>query len=125
MAARQDYDSFYSREIDLRQLSGSPPVKDLFTITVSGQEEAAVYNGCGKIRSALSGYLADLEDINVLGPAPASITKVNNRYRYRILLSCTATRRVRNTVAHVVRTFFKDKEHRGLHAYADADPYDI
>ena len=125
MAARQDYDSFYTREIELRQLSGSPPVKDLITITVSGPEEAAVYNGCGKVRSALSGYLSDLEDLTVLGPAPASVTKVNNRYRYRIILSCSSSRRVRKTVAHVVREFYKDKQLRGLHVYADADPYDI
>jgi primosomal protein N' (replication factor Y) len=53
------------------------------------------------------------------------VAKVNNRYRYRILLSCTPSRRVRDTVAHVVREFFKDKELRGLHVYADADPYDL
>ena len=125
MAARQDYDGFYIREIELRQLTGSPPVKDLITLTVSGQDEAAVFNGCIKLRCALEGYLSGNKDVSLLGPAPASVTRVNNRYRYRILLSCKVSRRVRDTVAHVVREFFKDKELRGLHVYADWDPYEI
>jgi primosomal protein N' (replication factor Y) len=77
------------------------------------------------LRRTLGGYLAGLEDLTLLGPAPATVARVNNRYRYRMLLSCSATRRVRDTVAHVVREFTKDKQFRGLHVYADADPYEI
>ncbi len=125
LAARQDYDSFYQREIELRELSGSPPIKDLITLTVSGLEETAVFRGCQKLRQALGGYLNDLADLSILGPAPATVTKVNNRYRYRVILSCVTSKRVRDTVAHVVREFFRDKELRGLHVFADADPYEI
>ncbi len=125
MAANQDYYSFYIREIELRQFSNSPPIKDLIALTVSGQEETAVLEGCQRLRRALAGYLSDIEDLSILGPAPASVARVNNRYRYRILLSCKTSRRIRDTAAHVERAFFKDREFKGLHVYADADPYDI
>jgi primosomal protein N' (replication factor Y) len=36
LASRQDYDGFYEREIQLRGISGSPPIHDLFTVTASG-----------------------------------------------------------------------------------------
>ena len=124
LASRQDYDGFYEREIQLRSLSGSPPVNDLFTITASGVDENRVLEGCVKLRAALSGYLRDMENIRLLGPAPASVTKINNRFRYRISLSCTASKRIRDTISHVIREFSKDPKFRGVSVYADVDPYD-
>lgn len=125
LASEQDYDNFYLREIELRKLSGSPPIFDLITLTVSGQDETMVLAGCVKLRQALEGYFNDLNDVTVLGPASASVTKVNNRYRYRIFISCKTSRRIRDTLAHVIRAFFKDKVQRGLFVYADTDPFDI
>jgi primosomal protein N' (replication factor Y) len=125
LAAAQDYDSFYIREIELRRMSGSPPVFDLVSLTASGGDEIAVLRGCVKLRAALENYFRDLEDVRVLGPAPASVAKVNNRYLFRLSVSCALTRRVRDTIAHVVREFMKDKECRGLHVYADYNPYEM
>jgi primosomal protein N' (replication factor Y) len=125
LASLQDYDGFYEREIALRRLSESPPLCDLITLTVSGQEEAQVLKGCVFLRGALRAYLEDVENLKILGPAPAGIAKVNNRYRYRISVSCRSTKRVRDTIAHNIRLFLKDKQFRGLHVYADADPYEF
>jgi primosomal protein N' (replication factor Y) len=125
LASKQDYDGFYEREIELRRLSESPPILDLITLTVSGQEEAQVLKGCVFLKGALRAYLEDLENLKILGPAPAGIAKVNNRYRYRISVTCRSTKRVRDTIAHNIRLFLKDKQFRGLHVYADADPYEF
>jgi primosomal protein N' (replication factor Y) len=124
LAASQDYDSFYIREIALRRLSGSPPIFDLVTLTVSGQDETLVLRGCAKLRHALQGYFTDIEELKILGPAPAAVAKINNRYRYRLSISCRMNRRVRDTIAHVVREASKDKECRGIHVYADLDPFE-
>ena len=40
-AAKQDYEDFYSSEIELRRLQNAPPVVDRYTITASGQTEYA------------------------------------------------------------------------------------
>nr|WP_084726131.1 primosomal protein N' [Sporobacter termitidis] len=125
LAARQDYDSFYIREIELRRLAGSPPVFDLISLTASGADEIGVMRGCMKLRAALENYFRGLGDVRLLGPAPAAVAKVNNRYRYRLSVCCRNSRQVRDTVAHVVREFAKDKECRGVHVYADADPYEL
>lgn len=125
LAAKQDYDNFYIREIELRRLSGSPPVCDLITLTVSGLDETQVLQGCAKLRLALQGYFRDMTEIKILGPAPAAIAKISNRYRYRLSVSCHINRRVRDTIAHVVREAMKDKACKGLHVFADADPYEI
>ena len=125
LAARQDYDSFYIREIALRRLSASPPVVDLIALTVFGEDETAVMRGCVKLRAALERYLKEVPDIRILGPAPAAVSRVNNRFYYRISVCCTVNRRIRDTVAHIVKEYAKDKECRGTYVYADADPYGV
>ena len=124
LAAGQDYDSFYIREIALRRLTGSPPIFDLVALTVSGQDETLVLQSCVKLRQALQGYFRDLDEIKILGPAPAAVAKINNRYRYRLSISCKINRRIRDTIAHVVREAAKNREFRGIHVFADIDPYE-
>jgi len=122
LSARQDYSSFYRRELEMRKIQASPPVAELFEITVLGTEEDSVIGGCVRIKSSVEGYLGKLRGFSILGPAPAGIAKVNNKYRYRVIIRCENSKRVRETLAHVVREFSKDKRNRGLAAFADHDP---
>ena len=127
-AARQDYDSFYREEIEMRRLRGYPPFAHFYQVTVLGPEEDGVLRCCARIKQAaelvLSGadYL-DLE-CRVLGPAPAPVMRVNNRYRYRIIFSGPDGKQMRALVAHLVRSAQKDKENRGVSVFADLDPQD-
>ena len=124
LASKQDYDGFYEREIVIRQVLGSPPVRDLMTLAATGLDEAAVVSACYRLRGALEGYLRGQKGIKLLGPAPAPIPKINDRYRYRLLVSCVNTKQVRDTIAHTIREFSRDKHSRGVSVYADADVYD-
>ena len=58
----------------------------------------------------------------MLGPVPAAIAKVNNRYRYRLTLMAQNTRPMRELVAHLVRCAQSDKRNRGVSINADVDP---
>jgi len=124
LASKQDYDGFYEREIVIRRILGSPPVRDLLTIAASGEDEADVLAACKRLRGALEGYFRGDKGIKLLGPAPAPVPKVNNRYRYRLLVSCENTKRVRDTIAHIIREFSRDKKGRAVSVFADADVYD-
>ncbi len=57
-SARQDYDSFYRTEIQLRRLRGYPPFADVFVLTASGADEGAVLRCCVRLRRALEEALA-------------------------------------------------------------------
>jgi primosomal protein N' (replication factor Y) len=124
LASKQDYDGFYESEIGLRQALGSPPVRDLIALTVVGIAEDSVIAACVRLRSALQNYFSGDSSVKLLGPAPASVSKVNNRYRYRLLVSCDNNKHVRETIAHTLREFSRDKKNRGVSAFADADLYD-
>ena len=123
-ASRQDYDGFYAHEIERRTAVGAPPVRSVITLAVSGLVEENVLRGCVRIRDSLRRYLEAEPDITILGPAPAAVVRVNNRFRYRVTLMCRNTKLIRDTVAHTVREFSKDSKNRGVAVYADVDPFE-
>lgn len=122
-AAQQDYDSFYVQEIELRRARGYPPFQDITRITVSGASEKGVQDTCMKLRASLTAGLAKLGDkTQLLGPAPAVVTKVNNRYRYHLTLSGKSTPQVRQLIAALLRAVQQDKQCKGISAFADINP---
>ena len=123
-AARQDYDGFYAQEIEFRRLRNHPPFSDLTLITASGLEEGAVLRCCVRLRRELEGALAGRGvPWQLLGPAPASVAKVNNRYRYRLTLTGRSDRALRSLLAQLLRAAQKDRENRGVSIYIDGNPY--
>ena len=122
-SARQDYDSFYRTEIQLRRLRGYPPFTDLVVFTASGLDEGGVLRCCVRLRQALEAGLDQECKWRILGPAPASVAKVNNRYRYRLTLTGHMDKAARALIAHLLRSAHQDKENRGVSVYADLDPY--
>ncbi len=127
-AARQDYDAFYEKEIELRRLRQCPPFCDLITITFSGQDEHRVLASAQSLRDAFAGALQDEAyrslRVRLLGPAPAPVTRVNNTYRYRLTLCAENNRTLRSLVAYYLRQFAKDKRNKGVYALADVNAYD-
>jgi len=122
LASEQDYMRFYEGDIALRRALSAPPIADMFCITVSGPQEARVLAGCVRVRKTLEYYFKDVEGAELLGPAPAAIAKVNNRFRYKLFVTCANTRRVRDILAHTLREFAGDSKNRGISAFADINP---
>ena len=127
-AARQDYDAFYEKEIELRRIRRCPPFCDLITITVAGQDEDRVRSSIHDLRCAFEGALRTESyrslDVQLLGPAPAPVTRVNNTYRYRLTLCGQNSRTLRALAADYLRQFSKDRRNKGVFAFADVNSYD-
>lgn len=123
-AANQDYDSFYQKEICLRSARGYPPFRDILVFTASGTNESAALQCCVRIRQGLEMQLRQIEaPFQLLGPAPASVPKINNRYRYRLTVLCQNTAPIRHLTAHLLRVAHQDKENKGVSVFADINPY--
>lgn len=124
-AARQDYDSFYEQEIRMRQARGYPPFRDMLVFTASGTMETHVLRCCARLRQELDLQLRELQmSFQLLGPAPAAVARINNRYRYRLTLMCENTAELRRLTAHLLRASHQDKENRGVSVFADFNPFD-
>ncbi len=127
-AAAQDYERFYRSEIQLRRLRRDPPFADQFIITVSGGEEDAVRRAVGLLRSGLSAAVkkqpyADM-GLELIGPAPAPVVRVNGSYRYRLLLLGENNAQVRGLLSSFMRAFAQRPENRRLHIRVDCDLMD-
>ena len=127
-AAAQDYDSFYAQEIRGREVRGLPPCGDLFVLCASGLEETVVLRALLRLRDALGAALSRPPyagtGYRLLGPAPAAVAKVNDRYRYRLILNTQNTKAMRLLTAHLLRQAQADKHNRGVAMFADVNPLD-
>ena len=127
-AARQDYDAFYESEIRMRRLRRYPPFADLFTVTVSGTEEGRVLRAAVSVRETLRQLCRRPElaagGPEVLGPAPAPVVKVNNRFRYRCTLVGKNDKATREMLAWLQKDFAKDSANRGMNLFVDHNAAD-
>ena len=127
-AAAQDYERFYRSEIQLRRLRRDPPFADQFIITVSGGEEDTVRRAVGLLRSGLDAAVKkppyDDMGLELIGPAPAPVVRVNGSYRYRLLLLGENNAQIRGLLSSFMRAFAQRPENRRLHIRVDCDLMD-
>lgn len=121
-AAGQDYEQFYSSEIAFRRLQGVPPFCNFLSFTASGPYEREVVEACRYAKAGLAFRLKSREDAELLGPVPLPVVKVNNRFRYRVLIKCAADAAVRRAVSQILIESSTDKRFRGISFYADSSP---
>ena len=128
LAARQDYDAFYEMEIAIRELHHCPPFLDLFFITFTGLYEDQVVQAAKRFRDNLRTQLKTPPygsfPATLLGPAPCAVAKINYTYRYRLTLAAKNGKPLRQLLDLSLRAFAKDKQNRGVNAYADVNSYD-
>jgi len=122
-AAQQDYDRFYDSEVRMRRIRRYPPFADIFTLTISGIEEGAVLRSAAAVRDTLKNLFAENNDqqVEILGPAPTAVLKVNNRYRYRVLLVGKNDKETRARISWLLKEFALDRANRGLNIFADCN----
>lgn len=127
LAAGQNYDAFYDMEIRLRTLRNFPPLRDMFTVTLTSLFEDALLRSAMTLRRAIEQNLASMgltEASELLGPVQAPVAKINYTYRYRITLCCKNTRPLRNMLSFVLREFAKDSRNKGVTAFADTNAFE-
>lgn len=80
---KHDYIGFYNSEMNIRHELKYPPYYYLIYIRISGKDPDICYKESLKITKALEKYLTKTI---ILGPSAAPLFKVNNIYRYGIIL---------------------------------------
>lgn len=78
-----DYLGFYREEMKIRRRLGYPPFYFLCYLKISGKEADYLFQEALKIKRSLE---RNLEHTTILGPTTLAVFKVNNIYRYGIIL---------------------------------------
>ena len=97
-AQKQDYDIFYSQEIELRKMLNYPPFCDIIVIRFSGENVKEIQNVSKKVYDKINNLNED--SLFIYKPVPAPIDKIKNKYRWRIILKCKLTSRVLDIIKY-------------------------
>jgi primosomal protein N' (replication factor Y) len=101
-AKRQDYNDFYHQEILLRKELNYPPFSHVLRVLVLGEVEGKVREGCLGFADILKEEAENLKDITILGPAPAPITKIQNLYRWQVMLKGPKNKELRQVTTQAL-----------------------
>lgn len=124
LAKRQDYDSFYEQEILTRKLMVYPPYCDICVIAVSSMQSRMANDTIteifGNIKTLLDNEYKGVKLI-ILGPSPASIAKVNGKYRFRMIIKCKNNSDTRK----MIRKATDIKIPKGVSVSIDMNPQNV
>lgn len=114
LAAAQDYDTFFEREIKLRELLVFPPFCDIVLMTISSEDERELATAAKKLHDefeTLTGSDGEFSDVKTVsfGPFEAPVYKVDGRCRMRMVVKCRLNRRSRGLFAKILRAFSGEK----------------
>ena len=125
-AAAQDYNSFYKYELSARQALRVPPFEDLVVFTLTGLNEQDVTKASLSIAATLNkAFKGEYSDVgnDVLGPVPAAISKLNNKYRLVVSFRGKNNGKTRNFIEHILTAFMKSLYSKKVSISADINPY--
>ena len=123
LAASQNYDAFYRREIEMRRVQGAPPFYDWVSLNGSGRDEEGVVNALRQYRAELEALLATEENIQLFGPIPHRIVRMSDRFRYRIQIMCRLNKRIRRALSAVIYASEKEYKSKNMSFYIENEAY--
>ena len=110
LACKQDYETFYEREIKLRKLLVFPPYCDIALLTLSHRDEHELMLAAKALSDELARRIAsDFGDVKLIafGPFEAPIYRVDGQYRMRMVIKCALSKRTRALFADLLSAFQK------------------
>jgi primosomal protein N' (replication factor Y) len=120
-AARHDYDGFAERELREREEPWYPPHCRLANLLFTSLDEREAADAALEAARWLRARIAGAEGgVRAVGPAPAPIPRIRNRYRWHVLLKAAAPA----ALGRVLREFARRPatSRRGVHVEIDRDP---
>ncbi len=96
-AKEQDYEGFYGEEIKFRERLGYPPFFVLALILIKHRDHAYASKNANLLRRSLD-EANNSKQARILGPAPASLSRLKNEFRLQIILKGTSRRALRETL---------------------------
>ena len=114
--AAGDRAAFYDAETEARREAGAPPFGRWAAIIVSSEDEAEARDAA----RGVGGAAPNLNDVLVLGPAPAPLSLLRGRYRYRLLINARRSTQLQDIIREWLAPL---RFPPGVRIAVDIDPY--
>ncbi len=111
-----DRDSFMNFEKKSRQLLGYPPYGKLAALIISGSDKYLT----GAVAAEFGKTAPHTDYVSVLGPAPATLFLLRDKYRYRLMLKTTKNINIQQVLAQWLKMV---KVPSTVKVEVDIDPY--
>ena len=112
---KNDPHAFLKKELFLRKEKKLPPFYRLISLIISGKDEQLII----KFATTIKSKLPKLNNVNILGPVLAPITKLRKKYRCRILIRCPKNLFIQK---YLSLSLDKIKMTSGIKLEVDVDP---
>lgn len=120
LVAAQSHDvrAFVEFELNARLESSFPPFAQLALVRFEGMSESHVRDEATRIARIAR---AQSSSVEILGPAPAPIARIQNRYRYRFMIRAASRAPLREALLRALRTKIDSKVRLSI----DIDPQNL
>jgi primosomal protein N' (replication factor Y) len=120
-AKDQDYARFMRRELQLRRELMYPPSARLAMVRIEGAEPHLVMRLAEAVAKSLA-QSATPEGLRVLGPAPAPIERIKQRYRWQVMVKSRELKPMREALATMRAEVGPGAERDDVYLAVDIDP---
>lgn len=119
LAAQQDYEGFYKKEMTFRRSMAYPPYYFTVQVLVSHHDENMAVKKSYEIAALLSSQLT--EKAKILGPTPKPIARTHNLYHYQLLVKYRFEDRLEAALNEVL-ALTQVRENKDLRIVIDSEP---
>jgi len=116
-----DYAAFYAHEIEIRRQMAYPPFSHIFMLLFIGPDERRIMQSLHRLATLM-------QKVNrkglceILGPAPAIISKIRQNYRWKILVKCRDEDILKKFVRYCLDKFEETEDLEGININLTLDP---
>ena len=124
LAAQQNYTEFYEQESALRKALLYPPFCDICAVNFSSVMESRAIEASNEFAKLLQRHVNDNKlhiPLKLLGPSQCTFGRINNRYRYRLLLKCRVSKQFREMISSCMTKFLKNRKFSEVRINADVN----
>lgn len=117
-----NYKAFYGEEIAIRRAMNYPPFCEIISVIFSGKNENMTAK-CARFFSKNFAMLTEkAEKVQLLGPIPAYVSKVKNKYIYRLLIKCESADKLTPELMQAQDKCRKNKNYENITVVIDKNP---
>ena len=119
-AREQNYEKFYLAEIELRKQLKYPPFYDIILIGFNSLLEKEIIEVSNRVYDYLKNNLNN-QEFTVLKPMPSPIDKIQNRFRWRIIIKGNMTTEANRILNKCLKEIY-DKNYKNTRLSIDINP---
>lgn len=124
-AKEHNYAKFYENEIAMRRVMWYPPFCEMISVLFTGVNETTVAQCARSFARSVLPIKNSRQRIQLLGPVPAAITKIKNKYRWRLIIKCENSDWLTRALSAAAEECEKNKNFDKITIVIDKNPNNI